>query len=48
MESLSETEAAAKVLNNPYFLLEKAYSALKKEKGVKTMARIPYNLEFNL
>lgn len=48
MESLSETEAAAKVLNNPYFLLEKAYSVLKKEKGVKTMARIPYNLEFNL
>jgi len=48
MESLSETEAAAKVLNNPYFLLEKAYSALKKETGVKTTARIPYNLEFNL
>lgn len=48
MESLSEAEATAKVLNNPYFLLEKAYSALKNEKGVKTMARIPYNLEFNL
>ncbi|MFA6335201.1 MAG: signal peptide peptidase SppA [Bacteroidales bacterium] len=47
IEELSTTTESAKVLSNPDMLMEKAYSKLKEEKGVKTYARLPFNIYFN-
>jgi len=43
-EQLTETGENAKVLANPELLLEKAYSNLKNETGIKTYARLPFNI----
>lgn len=46
-EELTKSAESAKVISNPDMLLENAYSKLKKEKGVKTYARLPFNIYFN-
>ncbi len=47
IEELSQTAESAKVIANPDMLLEKAYANLRTEKGVRTYARIPFNIRFN-
>ena len=47
IEQLTETGESAKVLANPELLLEQAYSKLKNETGIKTYARLPFNIYFN-
>ncbi len=46
MELLEDSGAAAKAVSNPDLLLEKAYSKLKGETGIKHYARLPYNIQF--
>ncbi|MEF9931882.1 MAG: signal peptide peptidase SppA, partial [Bacteroidales bacterium] len=47
METLNSAESNAKILANPYALLEKTYSKLKTQNGTQTYARLPYIYEFN-
>lgn len=46
METFSNAEASAKVLANPYALLEQAYCSLKTQNSPRTYARLPYVYEF--
>jgi protease-4 len=48
LETISNTENSARVLSSPELLLERAYESLKKESGIKTLARVPYNVEIAL
>jgi len=47
IEQLTESTESAKVLANPGLLIEKAYAGLKSETGLKTYARLPFNVVFN-
>jgi len=47
LEQLQESGEVAKVLTNPSTLFDKAYRSLAKENGVRTFARLPYNIYFN-
>ncbi len=47
LEAIAENSESAKAIANPMMLFQKAYSALKEESGVRTMARIPFNIEFS-
>lgn len=44
-EMLSESGESARVIANPELLIEKAYSKLRNESGIKTYARLPYNID---
>ncbi len=46
METLSNAESGARILADPYTIIEKTYSGLKEENGSRTYARIPYIYEF--
>lgn len=45
LEMLSESGESARVIANPELLIEKAYSKLRNESGIKTYARLPYNID---
>ena len=45
IEILSETGENAKVLANPEMILERTYAKLRNESGIKTYARLPFNVE---
>jgi protease-4 len=47
LEELAMTKIAVKLTYNPALMFDKAYSALKSEVGVKTMARVPFKIEIN-
>lgn len=47
IEQLTMVKAATGVVSLPELLFNSAYSALKNEKGVKAMARLPFNVEIN-
>lgn len=47
LEQLTLASVAVKMNYNPSLLLERAYSSLKDERGVKFMARLPYKIELN-
>lgn len=47
IEQLQASGNAAKVISDPAGALERTYMKLSKEKGVKTFARLPYNIYFN-
>ncbi|MEN6619662.1 MAG: signal peptide peptidase SppA [Rikenellaceae bacterium] len=47
IEQLTETGESAKALANPELIFEQAYSKLKNEVGIKTYARLPFNVIFN-
>jgi protease-4 len=44
IETLSETGESAKVIANPEMILERAYAKLRNESGIKTYARLPFNV----
>ena len=44
IETLSETGESAKVIANPEMILERAYARLRNESGIKTYARLPFNV----
>ncbi|MBP6064348.1 MAG: signal peptide peptidase SppA, partial [Bacteroidales bacterium] len=47
LEQFKESGEAVKVLANPTSLFDKAYRSLAKENGVRTFARLPYNIYYN-
>jgi len=47
IEQFMASGAAAKVLSEPIPALERTYKNLSKETGVRTFARLPYNIYFN-
>jgi len=47
MEELMASEATAKVIADPLSALKKTYMNLKNETGLRTYARLPFNIWFN-
>jgi len=47
LEQLGESSVGTAMLNKPDRLLELAYSKLKSERGIKNLARLPFNISFN-
>ncbi len=47
IEQLTMVKVSTKILYTPEYLFNSAYKSLKDERGVQTMARLPFNIEFS-